>query len=146
MKSLFSEIEINGSPQQVWECLTNFDRLPEWNPFMQRASGVVQQNEQIEVHLVLPDSISLTVTPTLLKVDPGRELRWLGDLWVKGLFDGEHYFQIEELADNRVRFIHGENFKGLLVPPIMALIGKNTLAGFKAMNEALKAEVEKQNT
>ena len=30
------------------------------------------------------------------------------------LFDGEDYFKIEELPDGKVRFIHGEKFKGIL--------------------------------
>ena len=122
MKFLYSEIEINGTPHQVWECLTNFDRLPEWNPFMQRASGVLKQKEQIEVHLVLPESIAMTVKPTLLKVEPDRELRWLGRLWIKGLFDGEHYFQLEETENGSTILRHGETFKGILAYPLFFFI------------------------
>lgn len=32
----------------------------------------------------------------------------------KGLFDGHHFFQIEEINHIQVKQIHGENFSGLL--------------------------------
>jgi hypothetical protein len=37
----------------------------------------------------------------VLEVVPGRTLRWLGHLLVPGIFDGEHYFEIEPLGANR---------------------------------------------
>lgn len=145
MKALHTEIDIDASPEQVWCLLTDFSRLPTWNPFMQQASGVVREGEQIEVHLQAPDGPKMVAKPILTKVAPNRELRWLGHLWVKGIFDGEHYFQIEPLANNQVRLRHGEHFRGLLAVPVLALIGKSTLAGFVAMNQALKIEAEKEN-
>ena len=145
MKSLHSDIEITGTPEQVWTHLTDFGRFPEWNPLIQHATGAVEQGATIEAQLVLPNGSKLAAKPTLIKVEPNRELRWLGRLGFKGLFDAEHYFEIEPLNDNRVRLRHGEYFRGLLVTPLLALNGKNILAGFVAMNEALKAEVERVN-
>jgi hypothetical protein len=145
MKSLHSDIEIAGTPEQVWAHLTDFGRFPDWNPFIQHAAGDVQQGATIEAHLVLPNGTKMAAKPTLIKVEPNRELRWLGHFLFKGLFDGEHYFEIEPLDNSRIRLRHGEHFRGLLAAPLFALIGKNTVAGFEAMNEALKAEVEKRN-
>lgn len=143
MKSLHSDIEIAGTPEQVWKHLTDFDRFSDWNPFIRHAAGDVKQGSTIEAHLVLPNGTKMAAKPTLIKVESNRELRWLGHFLFKGLFDGEHYFQIEPLSDDRVRLRHGEHFRGLLAAPLIALIGQNTVAGFAAMNEALKAEVEK---
>ena len=145
MKTLYSEIEIIGTPEQVWAHLTDLDRFCDGNPFIQQAIGEIRLGATIEAHLALPNGMKMVVKPTVIKVEPKQELRWLGHLWVKGLFDGEHYFEIEPLAGNRVRLRHGEHFRGVLAAPLFALIGKNTVAGFVAMNEALKAEVEKAN-
>ena len=145
MKSLHSEIEITGTPEQVWAHLTDFGRFPEWNPLIRHATGDVEQGATLEAQLVLPNGAKLAAKPRLIKVEPNRELRWLGHLGFKGLFDAEHYFEIEPLSDNRVRLRHGEHFRGLLVVPLFALNGKHILAGFVAMNEALKVEVEKAN-
>ena len=43
-----------------------------------------------------------------------------------GLFDGEHYFQLEPLADGRTRFVQGEHFSGLLCGLIMKMVGAET--------------------
>ena len=80
--------------------------------------------------------------PTVLKADTNQEFRWKGHLFVKGLFDGEHFFKLEETAEGHTRFIHGENFSGILSGMVLKKVGKATRAGFAAMNEALKNQVE----
>lgn len=61
---------------------------------------------------------------------------------MSALFGGEHYFKIENLDnDTRVRFVQGENFKGILVP-FMGSMLKDTEAGFRLMNQALKSRAE----
>ncbi len=111
---------------------------------MRRASGQLQTGQKIEVYLQPPGGSGMTFKPTLLNVEPNRELRWLGHLWVPGLFDGEHIFTIEPLDSDRVRFVQREEFRGILAPLLLRLIGQNTRRGFEAMNQALKAEAEKQ--
>ena len=105
MGELYSEIVINGTPEQVWGVLTNFSGFPNWNPFVRRASGTVKQGERIEVYLQPPDGPGMTIKPTLTEVVPNRELRWLGHTVIPGLFDGEHIFTIEALEADGVRFI-----------------------------------------
>ena len=58
----------------------------------------------------------MTFRPTVLKVEPNREFRWLGHLLVPGLFDGEHSFTIEPLGESRVRFTQREIFTGCSFP------------------------------
>jgi hypothetical protein len=84
----------------------------------------------------------MTFRPTVLAVDPARELRWLGHLLLPGLFDGEHEFQIHRLGPTRVRFVQQERFTGMLLPLFARNLDKHTLPGFKAMNLALKARAE----
>lgn len=143
MRELYSEIVINGTPEQVWGVLTNFSGFPNWNPFVRRASGTVKQGERIEVYLQPPDGPGMTIKPTLTEVVPNRELRWLGHTVIPGLFDGEHIFTIEALEADGVRFIQREVFGGILASPVLRLIGENTLRGFETMNKVLKAEAEK---
>ena len=69
-------------------------------------------------------------------------LRWLGRLLVPGLFDGEHSFTIRPLAEDRVRFVQREEFKGLLVPLFARSLDANTRRGFEQMNAALKERAE----
>ena len=108
---------------------------------MREFEGELKVGAQIKVKL-----LGMTIRPTLLKVEPGRELRWLGHLMVPGVFDGEHYFQVEPLADERVRFVQGERFTGVFIP-VLSLLGlfKKTLRGFNEMNHALKARAEQDS-
>lgn len=76
-------------------------------------------------------------------MEPQRELRWLGHLFVPGLFDGEHAFIIEALEPGRVRFIQREVFTGLLVPMFSRMLDKDTKRGFMEMNNALKMRAER---
>ncbi len=71
----------------------------------------------------------------------GREFRWKGHVLIPGLFDAEHYFIIEPYNENRVRFVQGEKFHGLLVPLFRGIIDK-AKRGFEEMNQALKERVE----
>jgi hypothetical protein len=75
--------------------------------------------------------------------DPAhRELRWLGRLFVPGIFDGEHSLGIEPLGSNRSRFVQSERFTGILVGLAKGTLQK-TDTGFERMNAALKERVER---
>ncbi len=80
-------------------------------------------------------------SPTLLSVQPERELRWKGRLILPGLFDGEHSFHLHPIEAG-TRLVHREAFSGLLVRVMPASSFVNIEAGFDAMNQALKRRAE----
>ncbi len=69
---------------------------------------------------------------------------WLGRPGIPGIFDGRHRFELRPLPGDRTRFVHTEQFRGLLVRPMRRSLDAGALAGFEAMNAALKARVEAQ--
>jgi hypothetical protein len=142
MKELHSEIEIRAPAEKVWRLLTDFADLPQWNPFIRRASGKIEVGEHLEVTIQPSGARGMTFRPTVLRAEPNRELRWLGHLLLPGLFDGEHSFTIELLGENRVRFVQREIFTGLLVPLFSRSLDADTQRGFEEMNQALKARAE----
>jgi len=139
---LSSEIEINASPETVWKLLTDTSRFPEWNPFIRRLSGELKVGQKLTVFVQPPGGSGTEFKPEVLKVEPGRELRWLGNLMIPGLFDGEHIFQIEPLGDGHVRFHQREIFSGILVPLLKKFLDSDTRRGFDAMNRRLKELAE----
>jgi hypothetical protein len=78
----------------------------------------------------------------VLKAEPEKELRWLGSLFVRGLFDGEHIFTIEPISATSVKFVQREQFSGLLVPLFWRSLDIDTRRGFNEMNAALKERTE----
>ncbi len=83
----------------------------------------------------------MTFNPTVLFMQPERELRWLGRFSIPGIFDGEHSLNIEPLGANRVRFIQSETFRGILVPFSGAILN-DTEQSFQEMNQALREHAE----
>jgi len=75
----------------------------------------------------------------LLRLDAAFE--WLGRLVLPGLFDGRHRFELVPDGDG-TRLVHTERFTGLLVPLLKKSLDTKTIAGFRAMNTALKARAE----
>jgi len=139
---IVTEVEIEAPPERVWEELTAFDSYPDWNPFIRRLRGRAARGERLEGRVQPPGSRGTTFKPEVLVAEKGRELRWRGRFLVPGLFDGEHYFLIEPRDENRVRFVQGEKFSGLLVPLLWKGLSANLLRGFEEMNQALKERAE----
>jgi hypothetical protein len=142
VRSISHTIEIDASPEAVWRELADTRSYAEWNPFVRRLDGELQEGARLEVEITPPGGRAMTFKPKVLAAEPGRELRWLGHLLLPGLFDGEHRFEIEPLEGGRSRLTQSERFSGLLVRPLGGGLGK-TERGFEAMNLALKARAER---
>lgn len=145
IREIYTEIEINASSDTVWDILTDFDNFPNWNPFIKEISGKLQEGARIEVFIKPPNSNGMKFKPKILTYRPGKELRWLGNLWIPKLFEGEHSLIIEKISEDKVLFIQKEKFSGLLVPFFSGIL-KDTESGFKLMNQALKQEALKKRS
>lgn len=143
MRTLETEIEIRGTPQQVWSVLIDLKSYPQWNPFIREASGKTENRYRLKMRISPPDGNPMTFHPTVLDALPGQRLRWLGHFWIPGLFDGEHDFRIEQTSPGRSRFRQSEQFRGILVNLFPNAMYEKTQRGFEAMNRALKERVEK---
>ena len=138
MKEVSTEVEIDASAERVWQVLTDFPSFPEWNPLILGFEGGPGAAARVAVQLK-----GIKIRLKLLKVEPNRELRWVGHLLTPGIFDGEHYFVIEPMPDGRARLVQGERFTGFLVP-LVSLVGlfSRTSRWYDGMNRALKKRVE----
>jgi hypothetical protein len=141
-KQLHTEVEIEATPERVWEVLTDFAAYQDWNPFIVQAAGQAAPGARLELHMRLSGRRPTTIRPEVLEAEPARRLRWLGRVLVPGVFDGEHTFTVEPAGPVRVRLTQHEEFRGLLAPLVLKLIAKPTLASFHRMNQALKTRVE----
>jgi hypothetical protein len=142
MHEVITQIEIEATPEQVWGILLDFPSHAEWNPFIRSIKGVAKAGDRLTVSIQPSGAKAMTFRPAVLTVIPNSELRWLGHFLLPGIFDGEHYFQITQLAPGRVRFVQGERFSGILVLFAKSSLDGGTKAGFVAMNEALKSRAE----
>lgn len=132
-----TEIIINAKPSVVWEVFTDFQSYPQWNPFVKSLTGEVKEGNQIKIELP-----GMNFKPVVLTLEENKELTWLGHLWFKGLFDGEHSFQLTDNGDGTTKFEQSEIFSGILLPLFKKNLLTTTKDGFEAMNKELKARVE----
>lgn len=142
MKILHTEIIINASAGKIWNILSDFEKFPEWNPFILSIEGKREIGAQLKVVLKNGNGTSV-FKPKVLVWDKDNAFEWLGSLPIPGIFNGQHHFKIEKISEHQVKFIHCEQFSGLLAGLIMRQIGEATREGFVAMNEALKARAER---
>jgi hypothetical protein len=142
MGELRTEIEFDGTPEEVWDVLADLPAFAEWNPFITSLDGELRPGAKLEVRMEPQGERAMTFRPTVVASEPARELRWLGHLLVRGIFDGEHRWQIEATGPGRVRFTQSERFGGILLPLLWKkLRDGGTAKGFRAMNEALAQRV-----
>lgn len=143
MFALHTQIDIAAPPATVWNILTDASKLQDWSPFLHRLDGSLTAGSQLNVVVGAPGKRRMTFTPTVLKAEPNQQLRWRGKLLVRGLFDGEHVFELISTPTGTT-LRHYEHFSGLLVPLFKRMLERDTKPGFELMNEALKARAEEQ--
>ena len=141
MKENRNEIEIQATPERVWETLTDLGKYPEWNPLLCRAEGKLAVGEKVNLTAKSASS-EMNLLCSVTTVEPNRQFSWKFHVILPFLFRGEHIFKIEPINEHRVRFIDREIFHGLLVPLQAKNLETNAKPAMIAMGEALKERVE----
>lgn len=139
---LRADVDIDAPIEAVWETLTDLAAYPDWNPFIVSAVGRAEVGERLTNRLQSPDGKAMTFTPTVTVVEATVAFEWLGRLGLPGIFDGRHRFDLSPSEDGGTRCTQSEEFSGVLVRFMRSSLDSKTVAGFEAMNAALKARVE----
>src|SRR3954447_19561665 len=151
-------IDIDATPERVWQVLTDLPAYAQWNPFITRADGTFAVGERLSLSLPPVNAfLRLTLRPTVLEVTPCRRPRvplrevphrgrvrlrgGQGRLGVPGLFDAEHTFTLT-LHDGGVRLLEEQRLRGLLVAVMARPLNRRRLPALAAMNAALKDRSE----
>jgi len=77
------------------------------NPFITSVKGKAAIGEKIVIRLDPPEGKLMTFQPTITLVTEARVFEWLGNLLVRGLFDGCHRFELSASATGTT-FVHSE--------------------------------------
>jgi hypothetical protein len=141
-RKIETEIIISSNIEEVYSRIINFNDYVNWSPFIISINGDLKVGGKINVTIRPENQNGMSFNPTIVSVKNNKEISWLGHFGFKGIFDGEHYFILEKISKEQVKFVHGENFSGLLVPVLWFMVKKSTTSGFIAHNEALKKLVE----
>ena len=141
MKEIHTETIIEAPSQKVWNVFINFRDDPQWNSIIKAVSGNKQVGALFTVPVQPPGEKETTYTFQLLAYKENEEFRWKEKLWIKGLFDIEHYFLFSDRGDHTTTFTHGKKFSGFLVR-ILGKALEKTRASFEQVNQTIKAQSE----
>lgn len=141
MKTMRSDIIINAPVEQVWAVLSGFLFYKEWNPFIKEIRGNAAAGERLMVTAKLEHFPPICFCATIKTFVPPVRLGWQA-VFLKGIFEASHTFEIQTLGLRTSRFIHSEEFSGLLSTPLLFLLAKRFRNGYRFMNESLKVRAE----
>jgi hypothetical protein len=120
----------------------DFGYYPEWTRIFEFPCGHTNVGERLTVRISSGNRNPVIFKPLLLEAREPVEFRWKGRLLLRGIFDGEHIFRIEDVGEGHARFTHAEIFNGLLVPWLRRDLDTNTRRGFERFNMDIKKRSE----
>ncbi|KAG2446887.1 hypothetical protein HYH02_008043 [Chlamydomonas schloesseri] len=145
--ALRTQIEIEAPIDRVWGVMSDLPNWGNFNSFLKvdpLPPGPLKPGQPLDVSFQPPGAKSATkMKPQVVAFEPGsKELRWRGKLFnTDWFFVGEHFFQLKEVGPAKTLLLHGEDFKGCLVPLLGGLL-KDTEKGFADFNQGLKRAAE----
>jgi len=138
--SIRTQIDIEAPVEQVFSTLLDFENYPDWNPYHKSVVGKPQVGAALEVTIQRPDGQIVEVPAVhIMRLRENTEIAWGGG--IKGVFYGEHVFELQKLNGNMTRLKHNEAFEGIFIG--FADLPTDVLTqGYEEMNEALKKYLE----
>ena len=135
-----TEISILTSAEKVWSLLLNTKDYPQWHPYITAVDGEVALGKKIKVYTIDAQKHEGKFKAYVLTLEPKKELAWGGSLGF--VFRARHYFIIEPISTDVVRFVQGEYWKGWLGKWYGKKIYQKTFESFNLMNENMKLILE----
>ncbi|MGE0310808.1 MAG: SRPBCC family protein [Lautropia sp.] len=138
MKSFASSIVIRGTPEAIWQVLTDASAYPRWNTTVSRVDGTIAPGGTVTVHARIAPGRAFPVK--VAAWDAPRRMVWSGGMPL-GLFKGERVFELQPKTEGSVEFTMREDYSGLLAPLITKSI-PDLQPAFDEFAACLKARVE----
>lgn len=133
-----AQIQIEASPERVWNVLVDTKRYPEWDPHCERIEGELALGAKLKAFTKLSPGRAFPVRVT--ELEPQRRMVWTGGMPL-GLFTGERTFTLTSDGPHRTHFTLREVFSG----PLLRLIGSSIpdmTEPFRDFAEGLRARAE----
>jgi hypothetical protein len=131
-----AETEVDAPAAVVWAVLTDLGAYSAWSTMLHYRGGALAEGGAVQLRLALPNGPSYNFAPRVIALEPERRFTWRATTGVRGIFDGEHSFELAPLAGGRTRLCNREVYSGLLAPLFQRLpMMRDAPAGFQAMNQ-----------
>ncbi len=142
-RTIYTDIIIDATPEQVWSVLTDTASYKNWAAFLVDIQGEIKDGEKITADFKTnPKKEKLTTIEHTISVDEGKEFYW-AEKGPGGIRDN-HHFKVESIGDGRTRFIQSDEIMKGITWLMGANLSKLYAEGYQAFNRKLKVEVEQR--
>lgn len=137
------EIEINATTEKVWSVIVDFDNYKNWNTQLTYLGGEVKPNGKLHLKLAAEGSAPYEFKPDISYWEDRKRFAWIAKTGIKRVFDGEHFFELQDLGNGKTLLINREEYRGILSLLFKQLpMMKSAPRGFEKMNFEFKNYVE----
>lgn len=138
-------MEVNATPQAIWDEMVKIDTWPEWKPFIKKAGAsgyeCLANGVKFKMTIQVGGPAAVPLSATISEFDQPGRLVWEGG--VKGIFHAVHSFDFKESGDKTL-VVTREEFKGALTGILNLMVGRDDLEALhQKWLEAIKKRVEK---
>lgn len=139
------EIEINASTEKVWNVIIDFQNYKHWNTQLAYFGGDVKPNGNLHLKLSVSGTAPYEFKPAISHWEENKKFAWLAITGLPRIFDGEHFFELIDLGDEKTLLINREEYRGILSLIMKNLpMMKDAPTGFEKMNVELKTYIENE--
>src|SRR3954464_13869466 len=132
-REMRTSIDVDATPERVWEVLTDVPAYPDWSPVLTSAEGTFAVGGRVVFGFPALHALLRTTVPArVLEVTPCRRLRYklrFARLGIPDLLDSEHTFTVDVRADG-VRLWLELQVRGLLLPLMLRSLSPDETATF----------------
>lgn len=141
--TVFTEIFIAASPEDVWQVLNDWSSMPDWSTVFQGSSEQpLSLGLEFITYVKFSDKGKVKeLLHTCTEFEPNYQLGWSGRMSAFGTKD-HHIFTLRPTPEGTTHFFQEDGFHGPL-KGLMNLLGKGKMRKlYVKFNEQLKARVE----
>lgn len=134
--------EVRASAEVLWQVITDFDRYPDWNPFVISCAAALREGQPIDMKVQLFKHFAQPQRETILEVNPGVSFRYgLGPNRL-GALSSVRSHEVEPRGPDRSHYRSHFRLTGWLAPLTNAWLGRRLEHGFSSMSRALVTRAE----
>ncbi|MEK6482350.1 SRPBCC domain-containing protein [Catalinimonas sp. 4WD22] len=142
---IIHEIKIKASPEKVWAAIIDFEHYYKWNSQLKYLGGQIKPGGKLHLKLSAEGAEPYEFKPSITHWEINKKYGWIGRTGFPGIFDGEHFFELNDLGNGKTLLTNREEYRGVLSMLMKQLpMMKHAPQGFEKMNKELKRYIENQ--
>lgn len=140
--NVFTEIEVNASPHEVWTVLTDWDKLKEWSSsFIGISTNKLIKGEKFVSYFKNPLTGGvMELEHVCTDYEEGRKFGWSGDI-IGNILD-HHIYSLVPTENGNTLFKQEDGLHGTHSKLMNFLAEHKMLSMYKKFNQELKERVE----